>query len=79
MVKNYRHVLGVHETCVHKTFGTIRSIFITPQLKIAIEFSIIQTNWANLPNLPNISAKLKKKIMDAKWSPISVLPQLIAA
>ena len=24
-----RHALGLHETCVHKTFGTIRSIFTT--------------------------------------------------
>ena len=24
-----RHTLGVHETCVHETFGTIRSIFTT--------------------------------------------------
>ena len=29
MVKNYRHTLGVHETCVHETFGTVRSMFTT--------------------------------------------------
>ena len=31
-----RHVLGVHETCVHETFGTVRSIFITIALVAAI-------------------------------------------
>ena len=24
-----RHALGLHETCVHETFGTVRSIFTT--------------------------------------------------
>ena len=24
-----RHMLGLHETCVHETFGTVRSIFTT--------------------------------------------------
>ena len=32
--------------------------------------------FRNLPNFPNISAKLKK-VRDAKWSPISVLPKLM--
>ena len=72
-----RHALGVHKTCVHETFGTVRSIFITTST------SFITTSWsnsidnqwgifeilvglANLANLLNTSAKLKQ-IVDTKW------------
>ena len=35
-----RHMLGVHETCVHETFGTIRSIFTTSPFLLKIRFTV---------------------------------------
>ena len=43
-----RHALGLHETCVHGTFGTVKSIFITQWTPVQFNSTVFLKEHLNI-------------------------------